>query len=50
MLSADILLIYLLVKSMPDCHDVAWGMQRLGKYSLDQKRPRPIRMIIDSVT
>ena len=39
----------LLVKCMPDCHDVDWGMQRLGKYSLDQKRPRPIRMIFDTM-
>lgn len=38
----------LLIKSMPDCHDVAWGRQRLGTYCLDQKRPRPVHMIFDT--
>ena len=40
----------LLIKCMPDYHDVAWGRQRLGAYCLDQKRLRPVHMIFDTRT
>ena len=37
----------LFIKCMPNCDDVDWTMQRLGKYCLDQKRSQPVSMVFN---